>query len=360
MSAVISGALFAGSFLVENTGQVGELAQNHKYHKEAITWARRNFQLDAQSLLLDALDHSKEEIRSTYETYMGRIDTPLLVLALIWPFALNTIQFSDPFVPQSADKCPDCIEAQYPWLIGAWVFLMGTILVLPFWGILMFIRCKRKLDNWLEVSLAAMSRERSEVHDALANQDDWGEGDRDISGEQDRTKQRVGNLVTIVNDYQMWLVRIWESECGWLVRVATMFLWMSATAALLLTSLSMLVFLQDKGGMQEESAPYFGFMIAASVVIPIIYICIQKASAAAKPPEESLFHEEEPFAASMRAQTISRRLSQRYESPRSFSESEIDNGSRRPAFGFALWEVRFCQRRKRTACPESRRRLLDE
>jgi hypothetical protein len=238
--------------------------------------------MDSQSLLLDALDHSKEEIRSHYETYVNRIDTPLLVLALIWPFALNTIQFSDPFVPQSKEECPHCLEARYPWLVVLWVGSMGVILILPFWGILMLIRCKLKLDSWLEYSLAGLNRERRplilKARDAAAaakRQEDHG---FDIEG-------MVAQLVDVVLAYQDYLARIWTAECGWLVHVSTMLLWMSAVAALFLTALSMVIFLNDKGGVHAESAQYFAVLIASGLVLPAVYVVQQRLTNTVRPPD---------------------------------------------------------------------------
>ncbi|CAJ1438952.1 unnamed protein product [Effrenium voratum] len=175
-----------GAFLdqVQNVGQMVEIGQSHVHQQEQIRWARRAYQLESQSVRLDVFDHVKEEIRSHHDTYMGRIDALLLVLALVWPFGLNTIQFSDPFVPQTEMECEDCIEVQYTWLVGAWIMLLGMILILPFWGILMLIRCKLKLDRWLEYSLARLNQARRGMNIAPPKEEE-----RDEEEEHDDTKE---------------------------------------------------------------------------------------------------------------------------------------------------------------------------
>jgi len=274
----------AAKFLLDQSGQLAELRQNHVHQKEQVYWAKRSFHMDSQSLLLDALDHSKEEIRSHYETYVGRIDTPLLVLALIWPFALNTIQFSDPFVPESVKDCPECIEADYTGLVALWVAFMGIILILPFWGILMLIRCKLKLDSWLEFSLAGLNRERRQIISRAQEAREAMTQEERTSPADDDTQRMVGQLVDVVFKYQEYLARIWTAECGWLVHASTMLLWMSAVAALLLTSISMVIFLYDKGGMHRDASPYFGVLIMSSCLMPAVYVLQQKMFNRVRPP----------------------------------------------------------------------------
>lgn len=251
-------------------------------------WAKKDYEMGAQSLMLDALDHSKEEIRSHYSTYVNRLNTPLLVLCLIWPLALNTIQFSDPFVPGIEDNdpahCPDCIENAYAWIIEWWVYLLATVLTLPFWGILMLIRCKLKLDSWLEYSLAGLSRERRRiVKEAQAEQ----------AAPKNDAERMVAQLVTVVLEYQDYLARIWTAECGWLVHASTMILWMSALGSLLLTALSEAIFLRDKGGFHTTCSPYFVAFIIFGVIVPGVYVAYQRLFAAPVLIPEGLHQEED-------------------------------------------------------------------
>jgi len=344
MTGIAAGAGLA-KFLLDQSGQIAEIRQNHVHQKEQIHWAKRSFHMDSQSLLLDALDHSKEEIRSHYETYVNRIDTPLLVLALIWPFALNTIQFSDPFVPQNPEECPDCIEAQYQWLVGLWVGFMGIILILPFWGILMMIRCKLKLDSWLEFSLAGLNRERRHIIRCAQAKHEANTAQLDDCSQpvDDDTQQMVGQLVDVVFKYQEYLARIWTAECGWLVHASTMLLWMSAVAALLLTSLSMVIFLYDKGGMHRTTCPYFGVLITSGCVLPAVYVLQQRLCNSVRPPkgeEDDEMHEAAfPLASAQNNAMQFQEKTRRWTDPvrtRSFSDSCAEEDSQSSVNGFPL------------------------
>eukprot|EP00931_Biecheleriopsis_adriatica_P064477 TRINITY_DN3924_c0_g2_i1.p1 TRINITY_DN3924_c0_g2~~TRINITY_DN3924_c0_g2_i1.p1 ORF type:complete len:386 (-),score=51.86 TRINITY_DN3924_c0_g2_i1:56-1213(-) len=283
-----STALYLGASLldqVQNVGQIGELVQGQVHQKEQIRWTRRAYQLDCQSIRLDVFDHAKDEIRSHHDTYMSRIDTLLLVLALIWPFALNTIQFSDPFVPQTAEECDDCIEVRHEWLVLAWIILLGVILILPFWGILMLIRCKLKLDRWLEYSLARLNHARREMNIVPAPKSQMQKvGGPELDEANDDTKAVVSNLVDIVSECQEYLALIWTEECGWLVHASTSLLWVSAAAALMLTALSMWIYLVNKGGEHPRCAHIFAFIVLVGMTVPLIYVMWQRAWDRLEPP----------------------------------------------------------------------------
>jgi len=276
---------------MQNVGQVLELGQSHAHQREQMHWARRGYHLDSQSLRLDVLDHAKEEIRSHYDTHVGRIDTLLLVLALIWPFALNVIQFSDSFIPRTAEECGECVEARHPWLVGMWIGLTGVILILPFWGILMLIRCKLKLDRWLERSLKGLNNKRRELVMASAPPTPRRPLSRSFSSlsyskaqeeeeadeqHDDETQQVVSELVNLVMEYQEHLAQIWRAECGKLVKAAMMVLWMSALAALLLTSVSVWIFLVNKGGVAEACSTWFAAIILLGCLGPAFYVLLQR------------------------------------------------------------------------------------
>jgi len=279
---------------VQNAGQVLEIAQSHVHQKEQVRWCRRAYQLESQSVRLDVFDHVKEEIRSHHDTYMGRIDALLLVLALIWPFALNTIQFSDPFIPKTEMECEDCVEVQHKWLVFIWMTLLGAILILPFWGILMLIRCKLKLDSWFEWSLArlsharrgmniapqARSRSRLEVSERADSEVD--------DDEHDDTKEIVCKLVNMVAECQELLGIMWTDECGWLVHTSTSLLWISSAAALLLTALSVWIFMMNKGGSHSLFGNWFALIVGLGMLIPMVYLVSRFSMDTPGPPDTSL------------------------------------------------------------------------
>lgn len=287
---------------VQTAGQIVEIAQSHVHQREQVHWTKRGFHLDSQSLRLDALDHAKEEIRSHYDTYVGRIDTLLLVLALIWPFALNTIQFSDPFVPQTAEECPDCVEATHKWLITWWVTLMALILILPFWGILMLIRAKLQLDNWLEYSLGKLNRERRGIvqksQPQKSSDEPWGQRAREeMQRQDDETERIVYRLVDIVLEYQEYLANIWTAECSWLVHGATMFLWVSAVMALMMTSLSVWIFLVNRSSVTSDSSGIFAMIIGGGLTGPAVYFFVQQVfGVPVEAPDSVSSHPNSPYA----------------------------------------------------------------
>eukprot|EP00441_Pelagodinium_beii_P044043 CAMPEP_0197651374 /NCGR_PEP_ID=MMETSP1338-20131121/32240_1 /TAXON_ID=43686 ORGANISM="Pelagodinium beii, Strain RCC1491" /NCGR_SAMPLE_ID=MMETSP1338 /ASSEMBLY_ACC=CAM_ASM_000754 /LENGTH=363 /DNA_ID=CAMNT_0043225993 /DNA_START=48 /DNA_END=1139 /DNA_ORIENTATION=- len=259
-----------------NVGQIGEFVQGHRQQKEQIQWARRAYRLECQSVRLDVFDHVKEEIRSHHATYMGNIDTLLLVMAIIWPFALNTIQFSDPFVPETGRQCQDCIEHDYKFLMMTWVLLIGVILILPFWGILMLIRCKLKLDKWLEYSLARLNHARRENNGTKPAT--LPSRDKDLEeGLQEHPEELTNNLVNVMGECQEYLAALWKDECGWLVHISTSLLWVSSTAALMLTALSMWLYLVNKGGRTTHAAHLFASIVATGLVAPIVYVLCQRS-----------------------------------------------------------------------------------
>ena len=145
----------------------------------------------------------------------------------IWPFALNAIQFSDPFIPQTEFQCAHCIEVKHKWIVFLWMTLLGAILVLPFWGILMLIRCRLKLDAWLEYSLARLSQARRGMK--ITPQTKMGSTrNEDDEDDHDDTKDIVCRLVNMVAECQEYLGLMWTEECSWLVHTSTSLLWISA------------------------------------------------------------------------------------------------------------------------------------
>eukprot|EP00930_Biecheleria_cincta_P019899 TRINITY_DN15083_c0_g1_i1.p1 TRINITY_DN15083_c0_g1~~TRINITY_DN15083_c0_g1_i1.p1 ORF type:complete len:356 (+),score=51.64 TRINITY_DN15083_c0_g1_i1:36-1103(+) len=275
-----SAALYFGARVLDqfqNVGQIGEIVQGQLHQREQIGWARRAYNLDCQSVRLDVWNHVKDEIRSHYDTYMGRIDTLLLVLALIWPFALATIQFSDPFMPRAEQDCDDCVEVRYYGLVIVWTILVGLILVLPFWGILMCIRCKLKLDRWLEYSLARLNHARRAMHSST---------DAPSEGQErnDDTKEVVNNFLNVCAQCQEYLALIWMEECGWLVHGATILLWLSACGAMLLTATSMFMYLMNKGGHHSQCAVVLMIIVAVGLTVPAAYVIRQRSWDLLEPP----------------------------------------------------------------------------
>mmetsp|Transcript_17366 Transcript_17366/g.40503 ORF Transcript_17366/g.40503 Transcript_17366/m.40503 type:complete len:315 (+) Transcript_17366:154-1098(+) len=296
--------------LIGNVAQVGKFGYATNNQEETVSWARRGFKLDSQAFCLDALDHAKEEVKSSYRTYVERISSVLLVLALIWPWGLSIIQYSDCFVPRREGKDSHDLETEHPWLIHVWVFLAGCILVLPFWGILMLLHCKLKLDKWLETALASVKMKGNElvVMAGLAEPEPQGPslgfsprltfGSRrrravSPTGVPKTTSAAVleGNnsglaLVNLSLQYQEYLGEIWNGECRILVQASTSLLWLSVVAALLLVSVSFWMFLHDTGGLLgEPAAPFLVVVLTFGCAVPLVYIQRQHWKGEVKPED---------------------------------------------------------------------------
>jgi len=253
-----------------NLGQFVEIGQGHAHQREQIRWTRRAYILDTQTLRLDLLSAAKDEIRAHYDTYVGRLDTLLVVDALLWPFALASLQFAQEFVPQAAEDCPTCVEAENPWMVWLWVWIVGMILVLPFWSILMIIRCKLKLDGWLEFSLANLNQERRMT---VAGSPAELLPDKD-AGEamHQEMEQVVSHLGGFIVEYQDHFARVWSVECKGLVDTATALLWLSAVNAIALTALMIWIWMVNRPG-EQTAAPYiFAMVIFVGFSVPAIYI----------------------------------------------------------------------------------------
>merc|ERR1712113_832591 len=108
--------------------------------------------------------------------------------------------------------------------MGLWVCLVGANLVLPFWSILMLIRCKIKLDRWLHSSLDHLH----ELRVAALSRTDEKRGRANSNGnvrvkpetrEEDIERQGMEETVTgmggVILDLTEHLDRIWKDECGW-------------------------------------------------------------------------------------------------------------------------------------------------
>jgi len=282
--------LSIGSLLrhVVDLGQFVEIGQGQVHQREQIRWTRRSYQLDTQALRLDLLTSAKDEVRHHYETFLSQIDRILLLDALIWPFAFTAVQYSDQFVPTTPEKCPSCAEARHPTLYSLWIFLVGANLILPFWSILMLIRCKIKLDRWLQDSLDHLQELRKQTVCEAAGVTSLqkqcsilgmppgskaqGRLEEEVERQgMEQTVRRMGSVVVVLMEN---LDKTWKDECGWLVKSAMAIMWMSCATALLLCSLMFwfsLVNRRSKDEAQRNAPHRFGVLILFGFVCPLIY-----------------------------------------------------------------------------------------
>lgn len=267
-------ALLAALGHVANVGQFVEIGQGHAHQREQIRWSRRNYSLDSQALKIDLLGAARDDVRGTYESYVERLDSLLLLNALLLPFALNTLQFSGQFVPGL--NCMDrndpntCIEVKYAWVHTFWVYQVGIDLFIPFWSILILLNCKQKLDSWLQKTLDDLQRMRRMIisNDPPENAAWSKAAEESMAAEQKRIVACLGGFIV---DYQDLFMDLWKSECAPLVAAATVLLWSSATVAIILTAFMFWVYLVDREHVDNGDDWHFLGITFVGFLIPIVY-----------------------------------------------------------------------------------------
>ena len=150
----------------------------------------------------------------------------------------------------------------------------------------MLIRCRLKLDAWLEFSLARLSQARRGMN--ITPQTRLGSvREEDDDGDHDDTKEIVCKLVNMVAECQEYLGLMWTEECSWLVHASTSLLWISAGAALLLTALSLWVFMINKGGSHSKFANWFAMIVMLGMIVPLVYV-VRRSFDELEPPGEGI------------------------------------------------------------------------
>mmetsp|Transcript_71492 Transcript_71492/g.149466 ORF Transcript_71492/g.149466 Transcript_71492/m.149466 type:complete len:412 (+) Transcript_71492:189-1424(+) len=261
-----------------NFAQVADLGVSHKHQHEQMQWTRRAYRLDARTLRIDLLNAVKEDVRDHHNTHAGRIDTLLLVHTLLLTFALATLQFSDQYVPKTADKCPDCVEARYPTLVSIWVYLIAAILILPFWCILMLLWCKLQLDRWLELSVRRLNYELRQTlqsdHFNMAHTTERTMVDAAAS-ELENVEQAIARLGGFVADHQDRFAKVWSGECETMVNVTTNLLWVNAVVAVSITAGMFWMFLRNNLSSHHRVATHFVILVVAGLLAPLGYLAFK-------------------------------------------------------------------------------------
>lgn len=269
MAVELGSAVLGAVGHIANLGTFAEMGQSQAHQQEQIKWTRRAYRLDKHAIRIDLLNAAKEDIRDHYETYITRIDTMLLVHTLLFTFALATLQFSDSFVLQAADVCPNCIEVRYAWITYLWIILIVGMIVFPFWSMVSSIWCKLQLDNWLENSVATLNQEfRSHLWtNSLADEDEVTK--QDEAKAEEAIQEYITNLGRFVMKYQYDFNQLWSEECELLVKAASRSLWVSAGVAVCLTALMFGLFLGNRG--DRDLALCFSFLVSMGIFLPGCY-----------------------------------------------------------------------------------------
>merc|ERR1719512_406708 len=84
--------------------------------------------------------------------------------------------------------------------------------------------------------------------------------------------------------YQGDMANTWTDELRSLVRWASVLLWLSAGSALLLTALSMWLFLFNKGDAHTTASLYFFCILSVGFLVPVLYMVRIACRKAVKQP----------------------------------------------------------------------------
>eukprot|EP00929_Paragymnodinium_shiwhaense_P045211 TRINITY_DN23127_c0_g1_i1.p1 TRINITY_DN23127_c0_g1~~TRINITY_DN23127_c0_g1_i1.p1 ORF type:complete len:354 (+),score=63.10 TRINITY_DN23127_c0_g1_i1:107-1168(+) len=268
-----------------NLGQFVEIGQGHVHQREQVRWSQRNYKLDAQALKIDLLGAARDDVRGTYDTFIERLDTLLLLNALLLPFALNTLQFSGDFIPHTETTCElpddDCLEVRHAWLVTVWVYLVGASLIMPFWSLLLLLRCKIQLDDWLSNTLEQLQEIRREII-AIDMPSMEGRGNSmDNAAERcaELQEEIVKKLGSFIVDYQDLFNDLWEGRCASLMYYATrMLIWSTIVAVALVGFMFWLYLSNRRGDDMLHSNRHFAVLMVAALLIPGITFLWQRYS----------------------------------------------------------------------------------
>lgn len=271
-------AFLAALSHLANVGTFVNVGQEHAHQREQVRWNIRNYALDMQALKIDLLGEARDDVRGTYQTYAEQLDTALLLNALLLPFAPGILQLSDDFVPPTEDECPYCIEAHNPWLNTCAIYMIGFCLILPFWALLMLLRCKIWLDNWLQNTLDKLQGLRRMMilhppHDAnTPNAANINMRQADTCNDQE---QILVHLTQFVGEYQDLFLESWTRQCAPLFYLALRLLLSSVIMAVMLIGLLLWMYLKNRQGQQNIDNVHFLWLIIAGLLVPVIYFLRQ-------------------------------------------------------------------------------------
>lgn len=275
-SATNGMALFGALNHLANLGQVVRLGQSRLQQKEQVVLSQIGYQLDLQALRIDLLSAARETMQATYDSYHSRLDTLLLLNALIMPFAFNTLQFSDQFLLRSAEQCPHCLEVRHSWLTTLWVYLVGVDLVMPFWSLLLLLHCKMQLESWLQLSLNELQAARRTILGAIsvtctspsAAATPQGPCTQSGSVNVAEHEEAIAIMRNFMVSCQELFNEQWGTRCSPLVWWATLLLWCSIVASLVLISLMVWLYMERNNGAVHENHIQFAFIIGLGLVVP--------------------------------------------------------------------------------------------
>merc|ERR1719401_253877 len=174
---------------------------------------------------------------------------------------------------------------------------------MPFWSLLMLLRCKIRLDGWLQHTLYELQELRRELIQpeqqsqlppqeggprlTLSSLGGSSEAAAKRQHEEEIAKaqeQIVARLGAFIVDYQDLFSELWSGQCEPLVFYATRLLWSSACGAILLTGVMFWLFLVNRPGNQNSAHIHFLVLLVAGFMAPAFWLLSERCRKAAAPP----------------------------------------------------------------------------
>merc|ERR1712008_84989 len=125
-----------------------------------------------------------------------------------------------------------------------WVYLVGIDLVMPFWSLLLLLHCKLHLDSWLQLSLNELQTVRRTIYGALTVTASAATGAATQPPSRRLTavnpvahEEAIAVMRNFMVSCQEFFSEQWGTRCSPLVWWATLLLWCSIIASLVLISL---------------------------------------------------------------------------------------------------------------------------
>jgi hypothetical protein len=228
---------------------VGGMVQAHLQLEEQLRWTQKQYRLDILSFSMDMLSQVKDEVKDLYECFSQRVDNLLVVHTLLLSLGFGVLQYSDAFYP-----------GQYVWdtrwlqklFLVAFAIIQALGIVIPFLAVSALVRCKQKLENWLDDSLRELHQE-FEFKICRDGRMKPGPGAADLEADLHRTdlldRQRdelIARIAGLVGKYHTSFDTMWRTECLGLYLLSSNLFWWAIVLTVSDVAMQMGVYLQVK------------------------------------------------------------------------------------------------------------------
>ena len=226
---------------------VGGMVQAHLQLEEQLRWTQKQYRLDILSFSMDMLSQVKDEVKDLYECFSQRVDNLLVVHTLLLSLGFGVLQYSDAFYP--GQYVWDTRWAQKVFLVS-FAIVQALGIIIPFLAVSALVRCKQRLENWLDDSLRELHQEfefkicrdgrvKTEPHAAEADlhRTDLLDQQRD---------ELIARIAGLVGKYHTSFDTMWRTECLGLYLLSSNLFWWAIVLTVTDVAMQMGVYLQVK------------------------------------------------------------------------------------------------------------------